>query len=279
MKSLASAYLSIAGFLIFGAGAPVAMAAPQVLALIPTDTAIPLHCDGQSCSVRLSTFCLQRWRPSPEAGVHYVATGGEGLRLVGIGPDGASRPLGNDLNVSIIATFGSSAVEIEVPQKSLTAAGVASAVLRVGGGVSLVPVGLPNDANPQSDQDIALATGPLRDAADSILRRNGESIEVASLVNRTIGLLPDPYGNETQGPIDVRSEIFRSLPSDEAKEGVRGTLDDIFDRCEVATAGQESKFRDLLTRECLGRQHDKLITPIRDSVWKGPVQIVLQKAR
>ena len=269
MKSLATVCLGIAGFLVFGAGVPAAMAAPQVLALIPTDTAIPLHCDGQSCSARMSTFCLQRWRPSPEAGVHYVATGGEGLRLVGIGPDGASRPLGNDLNVSIIATFGSSTVEIEVPQKSLAAAGVARAVLRVGGGVSLVPVGLPNDANPQSEQDIALATGPLRDAADSILRGNGDSIAVASLVNRTIGLLPNPYSNQTQGPIDVRSEIFRSLPSDDAREGVRGTLDDIFDRCEVGTAGQESNFRDLLTRECLGRQHDKLITPIRESVWKA----------
>ena len=269
MKSLAFVCLSIAGLLIFGTGAPVAVAAPQVLALVPTDQAIPLHCDGQTCSTRVSTFCLQRWRPSPEAGVRYVATGGEGLRLIGIGTDGAIRPLGHDLNASIIATFGSSAVEIEVSQKSLAAAGVEHAMLRVGDGVSLVPVALPGDANPQSDQDIALATGPLRDAADFILRRNGESIAVASLVNRTIGLVPNPYSNQTQGPIDVRSEIFRSLPSDEAREGVRGTLDDIFDRCEVGTAGQESKFRDLLTRECLGRQHDKLITPIRESVWKA----------
>ncbi len=81
MKSLASVCLCIAGFLTFGAGAPVAVAAPQVLALIPTDQAIPLHCDGRTCSTRVSTFCLQRWRPSPEAGVRYVATGGEGLRL------------------------------------------------------------------------------------------------------------------------------------------------------------------------------------------------------
>ena len=267
MKSLASVCLCIAGFLTFGAGAPVAVAAPQVLALIPTDQAIPLHCDGRTCSTRVSTFCLQRWRPSPEAGVRYVATGGEGLRLIGIGTDSTIRPFSSNLNVSIITTFGSSAVEIEVPQNSLAAAGVDRAMLRVGNGVSLVPVGVPGDANPQSDQDIVLAIGPLRDVADSTLRRNGESVAVASLVNRTIGLLPNPYGKRTQGPADVRSEIFSSLPSDEVGKSIWGTLVDILDRCEVGPAGQKNDFRGLLTRECLGRQHDKLITPIRDAVW------------
>ena len=270
MNLITLACLSIAAFLVIGAGAPVALAAPQVLALIPTDDTIPLHCDGQTCSARLSTFCLQRWRPSPEAGMHYVAMGGSGLRLVGIESDGAIAPLGEDFNFSIIATFGSSAVEIEVPQKLMGNAGVDRIGLRVGDGVSLVPVRIPGDTNPQSEQDVALATGPLRDAADVILRGNGESVAVASHVNRTIGLLPNPYSQQTRPAVDVRGEIFGTLPTDDGTGiGVRDALEDIFDRCDVGAAEHDTGFRGLLTRECLGRQHDKLITPIRDAVWKA----------
>ncbi len=227
MRPVLSMFFGVAVWLSLCAGSPAVVAAPQVLALIPTDGIVPLLCDDRTCSARVSTFYPQRWRPSPEAGMRYAATGGQGLRLMGVEQDGGFRDLSDDLELSIIVTFGSSAVEIEVPQTVLAQNGLEEIALHVGDGVSLVPVGIPGDPNPQSAQDIALVTGPLRDAADVNLKASGESVAVASLVNRTIGMLPTPYSRRQQPDIDVRSELFEVLPAMGAESGIRSRMKDI----------------------------------------------------
>ncbi len=80
-------------------------------------------------------------------------------------------------------------------------------------------------------------------------------------------MLPTPYSRRQQPDIDVRSELFEALPAMEAEPGIRSRMKDIFDRCDLNQASEATEFQGLFTRQCLGHQHDKLITPIRDAVW------------
>ncbi len=60
-----------------------ALAAPQILAVLGTDGAIPLICADGHCQADISTYCLQRDRLAPDYGTAYVpaATGSFTLDL------------------------------------------------------------------------------------------------------------------------------------------------------------------------------------------------------
>ena len=70
-----------------------APAAPQALALLASNGAVPLTCAGGACRTELSAFCLQQERAMPLPGTKYSVVDRDRLTLVVTAADGAERRL------------------------------------------------------------------------------------------------------------------------------------------------------------------------------------------
>ncbi len=86
---LAGAWLSLA---------PIerAAAAPQILAVLASDAGVSFICLDGRCEARLTTYCLQQFRDSPDYGTAYTparatrmarAVGARAVRILGSTPD------------------------------------------------------------------------------------------------------------------------------------------------------------------------------------------------
>ncbi|MDP6068974.1 MAG: hypothetical protein QGG75_17235 [Alphaproteobacteria bacterium] len=157
MARLLATALCAAGLVALGLPAA---AAPQILALVAANEAVPLSCQAGECSAEFTAICLQEWRSSPVAGQRYLAQGGEGIRVTARLRQGDTMELPAEA-LSITAARGHSAVKMSLTGAYLHDRGIADVAVIVGANVSLVPEPVPGDKQPQSAQDIAVATGPL----------------------------------------------------------------------------------------------------------------------
>ena len=99
-------------------------AATQSLALLETDGATPLHCDGHVCHAEFSTFCLQQERELPRTGDPYRLASGSQLTLVLTEKSGKVRrvPAADHIRIAA-ARSGHTAVSITIDQAKLAAFG------------------------------------------------------------------------------------------------------------------------------------------------------------
>lgn len=65
-----------------------------------------------------------------------------------------------------------------------------AASVQVGSLVSLLPAPELNDPDPQTELDVQIATGPLRQVGVDFLHEGNERIAAAGVLNRVINLLP-----------------------------------------------------------------------------------------
>jgi len=169
-----------------------ASAAPQVLAMMASDEPVPLICTDRECYGLVSTFCLQRDRDVPPYGQPYEATLPERLTLSFIDDTGAVQQVtAAAAALRFHGYSGYSMVRVSLPRAEMDRLGAAAVALQVGPGISLVPVATSDDRNPQTPDEIALATGPLRIAASRYLDRPSVSADSARLVAALINGLPE----------------------------------------------------------------------------------------
>ncbi len=79
---------SIAAVVAFGWFTVDARAAPQVLALISTEGAVQLACQGGECAATFSSFCLQNERSSPPSGTAYQLASADDIRVTALDRQG-----------------------------------------------------------------------------------------------------------------------------------------------------------------------------------------------
>lgn len=150
------------------AAAPGAHASPQILALLSTEGAVPLHCQGAVCSAELSTFCLERNRATPEAGTLYRAAANAVLVVVVAAADGSVR----EIDARGLAEFASvrdmTAVRITIDRRALGDA--ARVGIRSGGTTALLPVHLPRYGKARETEELDRVTGTVRESARGVDR-------------------------------------------------------------------------------------------------------------
>ena len=154
-----------------------AQAAPQILGLVASNGPIPLKCDtfycAAYCAADFSTFCLQQERKGPSRDHKYHAyNGGEGIRVVGLNSSGEVVEVADGSVLDIIAPRGQTVVSMSLPKRLLEKLGVTQVAIEIAPNVSLLPEEKPNDYNGQSEQDIAIATGPLRQLGTKVVDQN-----------------------------------------------------------------------------------------------------------
>ena len=240
----------------------VVCAAPQILALVATDGAVALECREGKCAADFSAICLQRDRVPPSLGTAYTVTGGENLRLFAAFPDGTTRMLASAEGVSVESVRGFSAVRISVPANA--AEGATALALEVGGGVSLVPVPLAGDPDPQSAEEVALYTGALREAAAWIDDPSNLAADAARITNRLNNALRAKATDDRRASDSVFEEVMGEFEGHAALSDVRNA----YRMC----AHRVARGFVYSTRYCMQEWHDGVLSRLNQRYWElnGP---------
>ncbi len=238
-------------------------AAYQIIGLIASAEPVPLTCRGGECSAEFSSFCLQPNRASPPRGARYRAIGGTGITIVGTTVDGRTLPMTRADGLRITAQRGHNAVRISVPVATLVALGVESVAIDVGEGVSLVPEPIVGDPNPQTEADIAIATGPLRVLGSRIVDHGGDTTMAARLTNDLINALPEGgrVGPEVRDGLWDDATRARLQPA--ITPGARALARGAYERCRANLAGGSI----FTLRQCLGSRHDRFLGELNNEYW------------
>lgn len=243
------------------AAAPAAHASPQILALLSTEGAVPLHCRGAVCSAELSAFCLERNRATPDAGTAYRAAPNAVLVLVVTGADGSVR----EIDARRLAEFASArdmtAVRVTVDRRALGDA--ARVAIRSGTETALLPVHIPRYGPLREQADIERVTGQVRESARGV-DRSAEAAVARDLVRAldTLRNEDEKAAALTAGAAQpvvrhCRAKVAEELARRKDTIGVRGHW------TGRSIVGEPS------LRTCLEEAHASLMLQLNLRFWNG----------
>ena len=261
-KLVVAAAFSVALILTFGAN--TASADPQMLGVVETASAVPLHCSNGECGADLTSICLQEKRAAPTPGYRYFAHNADTIGLTGIRRDGSRVAILVEDALKFSSARGYSAVRVSVSEAVLRRHDVASVEITVNAGLTLVPEKKPFDeARRLTDGDIELGAGPLRQAATVIVDRDDDKAHASQLLARMIDGLP----RSGRASRDVRTGLWASSGVPHAtslsKRGIH--------RARSAYNGcyRQTRIGDVTLRECLGKAHDGFIQELNVDYWEA----------
>jgi hypothetical protein len=262
VRSTLFALTAIAATAVPAAGAS---AATQVLGLVASNgSPTPLICVDGQCSAQFSSFCLQQSRPAPSRGDHYAVAAGGSVTLVARTAAGQTHRIPASDLLRIQSRVGFTSVEISLPQAKLAQLGVTAVAVEVGSAVSLVPVAAANDPNPQTDDELALATGPMRRVAAALFEAPGNSSDAARITALLINALP-ARGSEN---LEDRNRLWVATLDDPivrgATAGGRQAAEQIYAGCRIAVESHSTSS----LRSCLELRHADLMVETNRKFWK-----------
>lgn len=236
-----------------------ASAEPQILGLIASLEPVTLQCERGQCGAEFTSYCIEQNRKLPIQGTVYIIHDPATLIVEGVREDGQTIRFQAAGLLDIASARGRSAVRMSVPASFLKENLLASVRVTVGDQATLIPLANPNARTPHTEFDIALATGPLRAVAATIIDRGGERVDAARQTARLINALPrqgrasEAQRDQVWGGVELASDLpgYTMVAAG-------------FDRCyEVTRSGLMS------LRQCLGSLHDRLISKLNVDYWKA----------
>ncbi|MEA2782672.1 MAG: hypothetical protein QOK29_4216 [Rhodospirillaceae bacterium] len=257
--------LAFAAAALVGLSGAQAQAASQVLGLVASNAIpTPLQCQDGICSGHFSSFCLQEARPAPSADSEYQLAPGSGhLTLIASLPGGHSLRLPADDLLSVHTRIGFTSVKISLPEAKLKALGAISVAVEVAPGTSILPVVVARDPNPQTPEEIAFATGPMRRLAVQPFEKPGEAADAARLTSLAINAI----GSDEPGTALDRKAVFdkavaetdgRAVTADGLAEARR-----IYRSCEISVDSRSS----FSLKSCLEMHHADLMAVTNRNFW------------
>jgi hypothetical protein len=255
---------ALAGILMLAAGG--AQAAPQVLGIVASNGPVPLACVDGGCSVDLSTFCLQQPRQNPPPGQAYLPIEGADIVLVGRNAAGEMVRVPAAPYLDFRSDRGFTAVEATLSADKLAALGLHDLAIEIGEKVSLLPAEAAGDSDPQTAEEIALATGAVRTKGAAFFDNTGESGDAIRLANRMINALP-AHGRSA-GDSDGRVlEAAIATPAGKAADWKGVELA----RGMYATCQQKVDVSHHIEnmRVCLEGTHDRLVVNTNIDFWNS----------
>lgn len=246
----------------FLAGLPGAFAAPQILALVETPEPTPLVCAGGVCEAEFSTMCLQKDRDIPLPNTAYQPADAAKIVLVLRDAAGGTRRLAGhpEIRFTVPRTYVSARATI--PEAALARLGAVGAAIEIGPLTSLIPVPEPGDTIPQTPEEIAKVTGPLRMAAYRAVKRQKTAIQAARATNRMANaMLAEPAAtHEAQNAL--WEKIAASLPGGEGTASAEQAA-----RIVRVCQSYDEKQGIEGFRGCLQYRHDQLMLGINQIYW------------
>ncbi len=238
-----------------------AQAAPQILAVLATDTGIPFTCEDGLCRAELSTYCLQRDRPAPNAGsIYHPAATGDFTLSVKTG-SGKTRDLPAADHVAFVEARGFMAITAVIEERQLKRLGSLDAVIRIGEDASMLPEAVAGDPNPLTDKEIAYTTKSLRQHAKGIVDDQPGAM-AARLLTRVMNAMPS-RGTVNPGDGDL---LWRETIGEEIQDlpGL-APAENAYSRC---FRGSQSRAYGGV-RRCLEFRHDEFIRSLNIDYWES----------
>jgi len=257
--------LLITGLMMLCLSAQV-QAAPQILAVLPSDAGVPFACAQGQCQADLSTYCLQQKRPAPSHGTVYLPAAAGDFALVIETPNGR-KSLPAAKHVRFVESRGFMAVTAVITEQALKKLGGIQAVLRVGKAASLLPEAVPYDLNPLTEKEIAYVTKWRRaQGADMVDKTPGAKAAqlLASVANR----MPR-HGTVSPAAMDqiweqAIGDELGSTPTTAPSTGLSKARVE-FEQCR--TGPTRHSFGGI--RRCIEYRHDDIIRDLNIEYWKS----------
>jgi hypothetical protein len=246
-------------------GAKPAAASPQILGIVASNgQPTPLICDSsRNCRARFSAFCLQQERPAPSQGTAYRLADGGQLTMVARYPDGRVERVPVGHRVRFESRFGFTSVEVLLPADLGRAFAMADLALEVGPAVTLLPVETADDPDPQSPDEIAIATGPLRATAALLFDQPGPLADAARLTTEAINALPPQ--SETPPDLDrLWANTVAAGKAAGASDAGIAQASNMWRSCELEVLSRSR----LSMRECLELRHTDLMARTNRQFWE-----------
>lgn len=264
MLSHTRVLLGVAGAAwLLGGGA---QAAPQVLGIVASNGPIPMTCDSAGCHADLSTFCLQQPRDNPQPGQAYMPLEGADITLAGRNAAGETVRVAAAPYLAFVTERGFTAVEVSLSADRLAVLGLTEPAIEIGEKASLLPAAAAVDDNPQTAQEIAIATGTYRDKGAEFFDQAGESGDAIRLTNRMINALP-PRGHRLEDSDGRVLEAALATPAGQAaaQEGV-ALARQMYSTCREKV---DVTHHVASMRACLEGTHDRLVVNTNIDFWNS----------
>jgi hypothetical protein len=157
------------------------------------------------------------------------------------------------------------AVTIALPEAVLASFDARRASIEIGERVTLMPVAVAGDANPQTEQDQRLVTGPLRTLGARVVNRNSRGMETVRVLNLLVNALPPTNGIDAGAPKRLwRMALERGLQSEAPGQ------------IAIASKEYDACWRDRLVqlgaypvRDCVAQRHDRLMWDHGERYWNA----------
>ncbi|MDH3229179.1 MAG: hypothetical protein OEN55_05235 [Alphaproteobacteria bacterium] len=167
-----------------------ALAAPQILGLVATGEAVPMQCGNGTCTALLSAFCLQERRLPPDFETSYQPARAGAVTLAVTMADGRVQRFDAADSVRFHSRYGYTAIRADVALAALGDRAPVSVALEIAPRTTMLPEARPGDPDPLSAEEIALAAGPARLAAEAVLEGASEPARTVRTAARLINALP-----------------------------------------------------------------------------------------
>jgi hypothetical protein len=240
-------------------------AASQILGIVASNgTPTPLVCDEVDCGALFSAFCLQEAHPAPFAGQDYSVAPGGNMTLIVSTTSGQTLRLPAQDYVSITSRIGFTSVHVAVPLSTMAELGATDLRLEVGPNVSLLPMAVVGDVQPQTADEIAYATTIMRQAAVKKFDMPNPTADAARIASVLINALP---AHSLEDP-DVRKALWTAKANDPVltratPEGLT-MAEDMYRSCEISVEARSS----YSMRVCLELRHADLQASANHQFWK-----------
>lgn len=241
--------------LIFAA-THAAVAAPQIMGLVATTEPVPMQCDGEECSALLSAFCLQEKRLPPDLESAYRPAGEGQVFLVVTAADGRTVRLPANGLIQFSSRYGYTAVEARLSLERLAGVPPAALAVEVAPLAALIPVEKAGDPHPLTREEIAIATGPWRLAAEAVMEGNSDESDSVRTVMRLVNALPAAG--------DITPENREPL-WERAGPGAPSRARQVFDAC-LRTVDQAISYP---LRRCLEERHEEMQIKNTRLFWRS----------
>ncbi len=256
------AVFALAAFAAVAVSTPLAHAAPQIVAVVPSYGEVELVCDGTRCSAEFSTICLQQSRSTPGPGTPYVIHRPDRAAVVVTGHRAGGGTMALASGVLDVASLrGSIAFRFSVPAAFPKTHGLERLTVNIQSLAMLVPVAETGDSKPQTAGDVTLALGQLKTTGAYWVEMNPEKMAMARLTNRVINRLP------ARGTISeaASQSLWENAVAPE-KDWSEDALDwarRYVDYCWESTRST-GRFS---MRRCLGTAHDSYMHDLNVKYW------------
>lgn len=240
-------------------------AEPQALGLVATEAPAALQCKYGRCDTFLSAFCLEQRRPSPYKRTAYRATAGTDITLVVTTRDGRTLRLPGGEWLTFRSNYIYASVLASVDRERLARLAPVRAGVEVGPLAVLVPVPIAGDPEPHDADELALAAGAYRRAAEAFFGTAGARSERVALTARLINALPR-FGRLAAERRDrAIAGAMSEAAFSRARPSARRAVADTVRNCRAAVAVN----RKMNLRACLEVDHGGRQIEINDAFWKS----------